>query len=183
MSISICGTFCQLDANLTHTYYYLSLVSLEKKWLYHPLVLLGIVVIFFVQQVVMTIESSKRTIGPYSTTMSTITDPSYYNTKLAKVIQQINHKNNNPLHRIDYMSFYALNSPFIYHYNGISLYSSIFDGSILNYYDHLMQINMPVDKNSTYRYLSNRANLEALWNVQDRFRHPNDLNIPYGFKR
>ena len=74
MSISICGTFCQLDANLTHTYYYLSLVSLEKKWLYHPLVLLGIVVIFFVQQVVMTIESSKRTIGPYSTTMSTITD-------------------------------------------------------------------------------------------------------------
>ena len=81
------------------------------------------------------------------------------------------------------MSFYALNSPFIYHYNGISLYSSIFDGSILNYYDHLMQINMPVDKNSTYRYLSNRANLEALWNVQDRFRHPNDLNIPYGFKK
>ena len=161
----------------------LALLVWRKKWLYHPLVLLGIVVIFFVQQVVMTIESSKRTIGPYSTTMSTITDPSYYNTKLAKVIQQINHKNNNPLHRIDYMSFYALNSPFIYHYNGISLYSSIFDGSILNYYDHLMQINMPVDKNSTYRYLSNRANLEALWNVQDRFRHPNDLNIPYGFKK
>ena len=38
---------------------------------------------------------------------------------------------------------------------------------------------MPVDK-STYRYLGNRANLMALWNVQDRLRHPNDLNMPYG---
>ena len=80
------------------------------------------------------------------------------------------------------MSAYALNSPFIYHYNGISLYSSIFDGDILKYYDKEMQINMPVDKNSTYRYLGNRANLEAMWDVQDRFRHPN-LNMPYGFKR
>ena len=23
----------------------------------------------------------------------------------------------------------------------------------------------------------------ALWNVQDRLRHPNDLNMPYGFKK
>ena len=38
-----------------------------------------------------------------------------------------------------------------------------------------MQINMPVDKNSTYRYLGNRANLMVLWNVQDRLRHPNDF--------
>ena len=80
------------------------------------------------------------------------------------------------------MSKYGLNSPMLYHYNGISLYSSIFDGSILNYYDKTMQINMPIDKNSTYRLLSNRANLMALWNVNDRIRRPNDLNIPYGFK-
>ncbi|MGT0299156.1 YfhO family protein [Staphylococcus aureus] len=36
---------------------------------------------------------------------------------------------------------YALNSPFIYHYNGISLYSSIFNGDILKYYDKTLQIN------------------------------------------
>ena len=46
-----------------------------------------------------------------------------------------------------------------------------------------MQINMPVDKNSTYRFLGNRANLAALWNVQDRLRHPEDQNMPYGFKK
>ena len=42
---------------------------------------------------------------------------------------------------------------------------------------------MPVDKNSTYRYLNNRANLMSLWDVQDRLRHPDDLNMPYGFKK
>ena len=88
-----------------------------------------------------------------------------------------------PLKRLDYFSYYALNSPLIYHYNGTSLYSSIFDGDILKYYDQTLQINMPVDKNSTYRYLNNRANLMSLWNVQDRLRHPDDLNMPYGFKR
>ena len=61
-------------------------------------------------------------------------------------INSIKEHHDDPFHRIDYMSAYALNSPFLYHYNGISLYSSIFDGGILKYYDKLMQINMPVDK-------------------------------------
>ncbi|PTF04522.1 hypothetical protein BUY45_03085 [Staphylococcus devriesei] len=161
----------------------LALFVWQKKWLNNPVVLLVIVVLFIVQQVVMTHDSRQRTIDPYATTTDTIKDPSYHNTVLAKTIDKLNHKNQNPFHRIDYMSGYALNSPFIYDYNGISLYSSIFDGDILKYYDKLMQINMPVDKNSTYRYLGNRANLEALWNVRDRFRHPDDLNMPYGFKK
>ncbi|BGE82606.1 YfhO family protein [Staphylococcus petrasii] len=155
----------------------------KKKWLHHPTILVAIVLIFVVQQVVLTHDSRERTIDPYATTMKTIHDPSYHNNALANKINHINDASNDPFHRIDYMSMYALNSPFIYHYNGISLYSSIFDGSILNYYDKLMQINMPVDKNSTYRYLGNRANLEAMWDVQDRFRHPDDLNMPYGFEK
>lgn len=69
----------------------------------------------------------------------------------------------------------------IYHFNGIALYSSIFDGDILKYYDKTLQINMHTDKNSTYRLLSNRANLMALWHVEDRIRRPDDLNMPYGF--
>ena len=86
------------------------------------------------------------------------------------------------LQKIRLLFILCFEFPFIYHYNGTSLYSSIFDGSILNYYDNTMQINMPADKNSTYRYLGNRANLMALWDVQDRLRHPNDLNMPFGFK-
>ncbi|UDI78443.1 YfhO family protein [Staphylococcus taiwanensis] len=162
----------------------LALLVYKKQLLSKPIVLVGIVLLFFCQQVIMTHDSSARTIKPYTATTHFMNDSSYHNQALAKKIDTLNDKHaNDPFHRIDYMSMYALNSPFIYHYNGISLYSSIFDGAILNYYDKQMQINMPVDKNSTYRYLGNRANLEALWNVHDRFRHPNDLNMPYGFEK
>ena len=137
----------------------------------------------FIQQLGIEHITIKNTIEPYQTTMKTIDDPSYRGKVLNKTIQNIKNSQSNPLSRIDYMSFYGLNSPFIYHYNGISLYSSIFDGGILKYYDKMMQINMPVDKNSTYRYLGNRANLMAIWGVEDRLRHPKDLNMPYGFEK
>ncbi|WP_180548760.1 YfhO family protein [Staphylococcus haemolyticus] len=155
----------------------------HKSLLKQPIIMLSLIVLFFGQQIIMTHDSRQRTIDPYSTTINTLSDPSYYNDTIAKKIDSIKEHHDDPFHRIDYMSAYALNSPFLYHYNGISLYSSIFDGGILKYYDKLMQINMPVDKNSTYRFLGNRANLTALWNVQDRLRHPEDQNMTYGFEK
>ena len=75
---------------------------------------------------------------------------------LAKKIDTINQQHDDdPLNRIDYMSQYGLNSPMLYHFDGTALYSSIFDGDILKYYDKTLQINMHTDKNSTYRLLSN----------------------------
>lgn len=142
-----------------------------------------LVVLFLAQQVLMTNDSRKITIEPYQTTIKTINDSSYRSPVLNKKIKYMHQSSTDPLKRLDYFSYYALNSPLIYHYNGTSLYSSIFDGDILKYYDQTLQINMPVDKNSTYRYLNNRANLMSLWDVQDRLRHPDDLNMPYGFKK
>src|SRR5699024_9750979 len=107
----------------------------------------------------------------------------YKSPTLAKKIDKIKQSQDNPFSRIDYMSQYGLNSPMIYHFNGIALYSSIFDGDILKYYDKTLQINMHTDKNSTYRLLSNRANLMALWDVNDRIRRPEDKNMPYGFSK
>ena len=110
-------------------------------------------------------------------------DSKYKSPALAKKIDKIKQSQDNPFSRIDYMSQYGLNSPMIYHFNGIALYSSIFDGDILKYYDKTLQINMHTDKNSTYRLLSNRANLMALWDVNDRIRRPEDKNMPYGFSK
>lgn len=76
----------------------------------------------------------------------------YFSHPLNKKIKEIQKKNNNDLMRIDYMSIFGLNSPLIYGYNGISLYSSIFDGNILKYYDKTMQINMPIDKTARIVY-------------------------------
>ena len=151
---------------------------LKRKW-----IAIGLVILFLVEQVIMVNDSKKITIEPYQTTMDTINDSSYRSKVLNNKINQMTSDKLDPLKRLDYFSYYALNSPLIYHYNGTSLYSSIFDGDILKYYDQTLQINMPVDKNSTYRYLNNRANLMSLWDVQDRLRHPDDLNMPYGFKK
>ncbi|MCQ9287865.1 YfhO family protein [Staphylococcus gallinarum] len=142
-----------------------------------------IAILLVIQQAVILTNDHHNNVKSYESTLDAMSASKYKSPTLTKKINKINKNHqDDPLSRIDYMSKYGLNSPMLYHFNGISLYSSIFDGSILNYYDKTMQINMPIDKNSTYRLLSNRANLMALWNVNDRIRRPNDLNIPYGFK-
>ena len=78
---------------------------MEKQWLYQPYILIAIVLLFFVQQIIMTHDSRARTIDPYATTTKTLTDSSYYNHKLAKKLIILKTKDNkNPFHRIDYMS-------------------------------------------------------------------------------
>ena len=62
---------------------------MEKQWLYQPYILIAIVLLFFVQQIIMTHDSRARTIDPYATTTKTLTDSSYYNHKLAKKINNI----------------------------------------------------------------------------------------------
>lgn len=149
-----------------------------KKWAL-PILL----ALFVIQQALIVNDYHFNNIKKYENTFADLDDSSYRSKVLAQKIDSINKSYpNDPLNRIDYMSQYGLNSPMIYHFNGIALYSSIFDGDILNYYDKQLQINMHTDKNSTYRLLSNRANLMSLWNVKDRIRRPNDLNMTYGFK-
>lgn len=141
----------------------------------------GFIALIFIQQLVMIKNYHDTHMHIYERTLQSMDKDNYHSAKLQKKFNQIQHSQD-PFSRIDYLSFSALNSPIIYGFKGISLYSSLFDGSILKYYDKTMQITQPIDKNSTYRLLGNRANLMALWDVQDRFKNPNDDNIPYGFK-
>ena len=78
------------------------------------------------------------------------------------------------------MSDYALNSPFIYHYNGISLYSS-FDGDILNIMTRHSKLICQLIKAALIDYLA-IVKIYLLWNVNDRIRVNHDDNLPYGFK-
>ncbi|MBB2507676.1 hypothetical protein G5S33_01068 [Staphylococcus cohnii subsp. cohnii] len=150
----------------------------KLKW---PSVVL--VILFIIQQAIILENDHVNNVQKYESTVSSMHDSKYKSPALAKKIDKIKQSQDNPFSRIDYMSQYGLNSPMIYHFNGIALYSSIFDGDILKYYDKALQINMHTDKNSTYRLLSNRANLMALWDVNDRIRRPEDKNMPYGFSK
>lgn len=150
----------------------------KLKW---PSVVL--VILFIIQQAIILENDHVNNVQKYESTVLSMHDSKYKSPALAKKIDKIKQDQDNPFSRIDYMSQYGLNSPMIYHFNGIALYSSIFDGDILKYYDKALQINMHTDKNSTYRLLSNRANLMALWDVNDRIRRPEDKNMPYGFSK
>lgn len=150
----------------------------KLKW---PSVVL--VILFIIQQAIILENDHVNNVQKYESTVSSMHDSKYKSPALAKKIDKIKQSQDNPFSRIDYLSQYGLNSPMIYHFNGIALYSSIFDGDILKYYDKTLQINMHTDKNSTYRLLSNRANLMALWDVNNRIRRPEDKNMPYGFSK
>lgn len=151
---------------------------LNKRW-----AIALVIILFMIQQAILVNNHRYNNLRKYETTFSELKNPNYYNSTIAKSIDNIKKTHaKDTFDRIDYMSNHSLNTPLIYQFKGIALYSSIFDGDLLNYYDKIMQINMPIDTNSTYRLLSNRANLMALWGVTDRIKKPDDKNLPYGFK-
>ncbi|MCY6990298.1 YfhO family protein [Staphylococcus argensis] len=153
------------------------------SWRHTRIFKIALVALIVLQQWMMIQNAYINNIKKYTTDRSELKSDHYRSLKMQNKINDINHNRQNDIfNRIDYMSQYNLNSAMVYHYNGIALYSSIFDGSILNYYDRQLQINMPTDKNSTYRLLNNRTNLMALWDVRDRIRTSEDQLMPYGFK-
>lgn len=140
-----------------------------------------IVGLFIIQQLVMLLNYRTNYVTQYESDMKTFNSPKYYSQVLQEKFNDITQRQS-PLDRIDFMGYYSLNSSMIYQYNGVALYSSIFDDAILNYYDKQMQINMEYESNSTYRMLGNRANLYALWGVTDRIKRGTDRTIPYGME-
>ncbi|WP_274311799.1 YfhO family protein [Staphylococcus hyicus] len=140
-----------------------------------------VIILFVLQQFILLINYHTNNIAHYQSTMKDMYAAKYHSQPLQQKINTIT-SHQKDLDRIDYMDSYAVNAGMIYKFNGVSLYSSIFDGNILEYYDKTMQINMEYDSNSTYRMLGNRANLYALWGVTDRIKKSPDRNLPYGMK-
>ncbi|MGV3042692.1 YfhO family protein [Staphylococcus rostri] len=144
-------------------------------------VTLLIISLFVVQQFVMLLNYRTNQLEQYEPNLELLHSPDYHSDVMQKKIDKIKGKQS-PVNRIDYIGVVA-NIGILYNYNGMALYSSIFDGEILDYYDNVMQINTGLDYNSYYRTLGDRANLFALWGVTDRIRKGNDLSLPYGMER
>lgn len=179
--------YTQYDGNNTWMWITLVLMIFLFICLYQPNLLkrkatyTAIVLLIFIQQLVMIQNYHDTHMSIYERPIASMKEDNYNNAKLQHKFDQLQ-REKDPFSRIEYLSFPAQNSPLIYGFRGIALYSSLFNGDILNYYDNTMQIAQPIDKNSNYRFLGNRANLMALWNVQDRFKNPIDHNRPYGFE-
>ncbi|WP_165982111.1 YfhO family protein, partial [Macrococcoides canis] len=70
-----------------------------------------------------------------------------------------------PGDRIDWQTSITHNTPMLMQFNGIKLYSSIFNKDIYKFYDKDLNITMDTDSNSIYYRLGERANLNSLFNV------------------
>ncbi|WP_414043340.1 YfhO family protein [Macrococcus sp. EM39E] len=83
--------------------------------------------------------------------------------------------------RIEWQTSATHNTPMYQKYNGIKLYSSIFDKDILKFYDQDLNATMPTDSNSIYYGLGERANLYSLFNVNTSIRLNDSATIPFGY--
>ena len=87
--------------------------------------------------------------------------------------------------RIDWRVNEQDNTPMYQHFKGTSLYSSIFNHNILDYYYDQLKINMSEESVSRYQSTNGRQNLASLWSVRYLMvKDYQDLGkIPYYFKK
>ncbi|RPF57850.1 YfhO family protein [Abyssicoccus albus] len=84
--------------------------------------------------------------------------------------------------RLDWRVDEQDNTPMYQNFKGFSLYSSIFDGHIIDFYYNDLKINLKHESISRYSRLQSRANLHALFGVNYVMRRANEGEVPYGFK-
>lgn len=115
----------------------------------------------------------------YEHDLAFLTSEKYNSTVQQQLVNEIT--KHHPSERIDWQTFSTHNTPMYQHFNGIKLYSSIFDKDIYRFYDKELFVTMDTDSNSIYYRLGERANLYSLFNVNHSIRTNNLSTLPYGF--
>jgi|GEM_PF-509138 len=100
-----------------------------------------------------------------------------------RLIRKIEATEKDPHARIDWMIPTRNNTPIVESFNGMSVYSSILNKHLLNFYLYDLKIDMGRESVSRYATMGGRANLYALF--QGKYlivKKGNEANVPYGFK-
>ncbi|MGK3150625.1 YfhO family protein [Staphylococcus shinii] len=108
---------------------------------------------------------------------------SLFNTPLQRqlVSQMTHHKSEDE--RIDWRVNEQDNTPMYQHFKGMSIYSSIFDHNILDYYYDALKINMQEESVSRYQSTNARQNINSLFSVQFLMLKDYQNNVPAFFKK
>ncbi|WP_254250470.1 YfhO family protein [Macrococcus equipercicus] len=109
-------------------------------------------------------------------------DSSVYNSGLQQQIIDELKSTLKPGERIDWRVLEQDNTPMYQSFSGVSLYSSIFDGSIIDYFYNKLKINIKEESISRYSGLQERSNLESLFNVRYVVRKDYQHDVPENFK-
>lgn len=113
--------------------------------------------------------------------MSYIESSVYDSALQRQIITQLNSKLK-PGERIDWRVLEQDNTPMYQGFNGVSLYSSIFDGRLVDFYYNQLKINLKEESISRYSTFQSRSNLESLFNVKYLVRKDYQKDIPSNFK-
>lgn len=107
---------------------------------------------------------------------------SVYSSELQKYIVKNTKKKLKPGEKIDWRVLEQDNTPMYQSFSGISLYSSIFDGKIIDFYYNKAMINIKKESISRYTGFQDRSNLESLFGVKYVIRKDYQTNVPTNFK-
>ncbi|TDM21920.1 hypothetical protein ETI05_04020 [Macrococcoides canis] len=97
------------------------------------------------------------------------------------IIDQLKRKTKDD-ERIDWRVLEQDNTPMYQGFKGVSLYSSIFDGALVDFYFKDMKINLKEESVSRYSTFQSRSNLESLFNVKYLVRKAYQTDVPENFK-
>ncbi|GAA3718996.1 YfhO family protein [Salinicoccus jeotgali] len=86
-----------------------------------------------------------------------------------------------PEQKIDYKVKEQDNTPLYMGFNGTSLYSSIIDGEIIDFYYNDLKVNIRYESISRYSTFQSRSNLFSLFNVDYMMRSKDHYGIPLKF--
>ena len=79
-----------------------------------------------------------------------------------KLLKKIQQRESDSFYRIDWMVGTRNNTPIVQNFNGFSVYSSILNKHLLNYYLYDMEIDMGRESVSRYMTLGDRTNLYSI---------------------
>ncbi|MFQ3726354.1 YfhO family protein [Staphylococcus equorum] len=108
---------------------------------------------------------------------------SLFNTPLQQQLVTNMKKEKSEDERIDWRVNEQDNTPMYQHFKGMSLYSSIFDHNILDYYYDDLKINMKEESVSRYQSTNGRQNINSLLSVRYLMLKDYQNSVPAHFKK
>ncbi|MFG6119341.1 YfhO family protein [Thalassobacillus sp. B23F22_16] len=121
--------------------------------------------------------------GVKETTKDYIQSEKYLGEEQQKLVDDVLEADSSPLARVTWKADGRNNTPIIQGFPGTSVYSSILNGNLLNYYYHDLEIDMQWETVSRYYGFGNRPSLHSLWGGNYMmYEKGKEANIPYGFE-
>nr|WP_263313514.1 YfhO family protein [Mammaliicoccus sp. Marseille-Q6498] len=114
----------------------------------------------------------------YTPNKNTIKTSHIYTNKTASKIDQLKRNRVDDFRRMDMLRPISVNSQMYYDFNGTKLYSSIYNADILKFYEKDLLVSMPRNSNSYYASMSERANLNSLFNIDYTIKDQDNLHYP-----